>query len=98
MERSKTSYSRPQASSIRRSRDRGWQGMLEQHLEQRKLTGGEEGFLAVADQDAAAQLHDLAEAHVLVIGCRCSWRRLWLAAQHGVDAGNQFARLNGLGR
>ncbi len=74
--------------------------MLDQHLQQAEFTGGEQGGRAFARQFARGEVDGhLAEMHFLVRGGgRAGRRRRGAAAQHGVDACHQFARVERFGQ
>jgi len=74
--------------------------VLDQHLEQRELARGQRGGGAGASQFASAEVdHRVAEADFRFgLAGRSRRRRHHPAAQHGVDARHQFARIERLGQ
>jgi hypothetical protein len=70
-------------------------GVGDERIEQREFAAGQRHRLAVARQLAAAALEcPVAEAHNAASRVRRRWRAR-AAAQHGFDAGDQFARVEG---
>src|SRR6185369_6517926 len=69
-----------------------------QRLEHREFAGGQRQLLAVLAQGARSQIErERPEGDHFVVARRCARRFLsWTAPQHGVDTGQQFARIERL--
>ena len=73
--------------------------VLEQHLEHGKLAGGQGLQLTAAGQRAGGKVDfDVAEADCFALFVRRTGRAIALAAQHSLDTGEQFARIERLGQ
>jgi hypothetical protein len=73
--------------------------VLREHLDQRELAGGELRDRAVARQRARCEIQDVAaEGHLAFAGRRAGSDPFAMSAQHGVDARDQFARVERLGQ